>query len=273
MVRQRDGRVVTPQEWNTICECCEEAGLYLAVDEVLTTWRCGAPFAHLLSEYSNHKPSFVVFGKAVGASGLAIHWDGVHVKRLGYADPQYIDDQTQFIHLWDHRSSRVIDPNEALRSWGYILLSEKDKWCERSLRIGQNLRTVLREVCPEVEVKGLGAFIYIPAETARRMEIVGAAVDGCSVRWLPYLDEGLDDLNQVYELFSESGTASREMLTKSITNFVRQRCIVCSDFLHSAVNGPCHRCSGYVCDVCVDSGDYIRHREGKCLSFGSSASS
>lgn len=87
MVSQRDSRVVTPQEWNIICECCEEASLYLAIDEVLTVWRCGAPFAHLLPEYSNHKPSFVVFGKAIGASGLAIHWDGVHVKRLGYANP------------------------------------------------------------------------------------------------------------------------------------------------------------------------------------------
>ena len=67
----------------------------------------------------------------------------------------------------------------------------------------------MHELYPGIEVRGLGALIYLPAEAAREMDIVGAAVDGCSIRWLPYLDEGLDDTNHVYELFSESGAAAR----------------------------------------------------------------
>jgi len=114
MVSQQDGRIVSEAEWNTICDCCEEAGIYLAVDEVLTVWRCGAPYAHLLPEYSSYKPSFVVFGKAVGASGIAVHWDGIHVQRLGYDDSRFTEDKMNFIHQWDYKSSRNIDPNDAL---------------------------------------------------------------------------------------------------------------------------------------------------------------
>jgi hypothetical protein len=75
--------------------------------------------------------------------------------------------------------------------------------------LGLAFRSVLHELYPDIEVRGLGALIYLPAEAVREMDIVGAAIDGCSIRWLPYLDEGLDDTNHVYELFSESGTAAR----------------------------------------------------------------
>jgi len=269
MVRQCDGRVVRAQEWNTICECCEEAGLYLVVDEVLTAWRCGAPFAHQLPEYSKHKPSFVVFGKAVGASGLAVHWDGVHLKRLGYADPGYEVKATDFVHHWDHKSSRIIDPNEALRSWGYILLSEKDEWSKRALQIGKTLRENLKRLYPEIRVAGRGALIYLPDRYARKMDIVGAAVDGKFIRWLPYLDEGLNDSNIVSELFNESGTTTRRILTRSISNFNALRCIACGDYLHVPGYGPCPRCAGFICQICVESGDDMRHREGRCL-FGAS---
>lgn len=125
---------------------------------------------------------------------------------------------------------------------------------------------MLHELYPDVEVRGLRALIYLPAEAAREMDIIGAAVDGCSIRWLPYLDEGLDDIDHVYELFSESGTAVRQVLARSIKNLIRIRCIACGDYLHEAAYGPCCRCSGHICDVCVGKGDDIRHREGKCLS-------
>lgn len=264
MVSQQDGRVISPAEWNTICECCEEVGIYLVVDEALTVWRCGAPYAHLLPEYSSHKPSFVVFGKAVGASGLAVHWDGIHMKRLGYANPQFTEDQTDFVQQWDHKSSRNIDPNDALRSWGYIMLSEQDSWCERALRIGGNLRKWLNDNYPGIELRGRGAFVYLPAEDAEKMGIVGAAVNGKYIRWLPYLDEALKDDSNVEDLFNESGTAIRRIAAEH--NLSTLRCIGCADHLHTAAYGPCPRCLGQLCNVCVSDGRQKRHAEEKCLS-------
>ncbi|KIW76757.1 hypothetical protein Z517_09201 [Fonsecaea pedrosoi CBS 271.37] len=265
MVSQNDGRVVTAQEWKIICECCEEAGLYLVVDEVLTVWRCGAPFAHLLPQYSEYKPSFVVFGKALGACGLAVHWDGVHLNRLGYAEPCNAEDAANFIDLWDHKPSRVISPDDALRSWGYILLSEEDRWCTRALQIGQNLRRAVARRHPDVPVGGFGALIYLPSEVAGEMDIVGAAVNGDLTRWLPYLDEGLTEFEHVMELFQDSGAAMRRALAKSYQNVTMIRCISCSDYLHEVMYA-CKKCGGNVCGDCVARGASERHQEKRCLS-------
>jgi len=60
------------------CKFCDAVGmyrLYLTVDECLTTFRCGAFFTHQPPQYSDFRPSFIVFGKALATNGLAI-WDG-----------------------------------------------------------------------------------------------------------------------------------------------------------------------------------------------------
>lgn len=234
------------------------------MDEVLTVWRCGAPYAHLLPEYKSHISSFVVFGKAVSASGIAVHWDGIHVRRLGYADPQFAGDKLGFVHEWDHKSSRNINPNDALRSWGYILLSDKDRWCETALQIGENLRKWLQKNCPTVEVGGRGAFIYLPAEDVGNIDIVGAAVNGLYVRRLPYLDEALKDDKNVDQLFNKSGIGARHRVAAQ--NLSALRCISCGDFLHTMAYGPCPVCYGRLCQEFLSAGKQSRHLKKKCLS-------
>jgi hypothetical protein len=99
------------------------------------------------------------------------------------------------------------------------------------------------------------------------MDIVGAAVDGASIRWLPYLDEGLSDSSQVDELFNEAGTATRQALARSAQNLTTLRCIACSDYIHNkAAYGPCVRCGGCLCDECKDQGEESRHLQARCLS-------
>jgi adenosylmethionine-8-amino-7-oxononanoate aminotransferase len=72
MVQQASGHVLTSDEWENICISCEEANLYLIVDEALTAVRCGAPFAHQLPQFQKFTPSFVYFGKFLATAGLAI---------------------------------------------------------------------------------------------------------------------------------------------------------------------------------------------------------
>jgi hypothetical protein len=136
IVRQCDGRVLTQREWNIICVCCQKVGIYLIVDECLTAIRCGAPFAHHLPQYREFKPSFVIFGKALISSGIAVYWDGVHISRLGYTDSE---DILGDLEGWDHKSSRVLQPMVTIQSLGTIRLAERERWWDRSTRIGENL--------------------------------------------------------------------------------------------------------------------------------------
>lgn len=242
MASQSNGRVVIAREWETIAECCEKTGLYLIVDGVFTAFRCGAPFTYQLPRYLKYKSSFVVFGKAVGASGLALVWDGVFIRRFGLADPQREREVKHFIHIWDYEASRTIEPNDTLRSWGYILLSEKYKWCELAVQIGHNLRSAFSRRYPDIVIKGEAALIYLDSDVARKTSIIGAAVNGTTDRWLPYLDEGMADIDGVEELFNRSGKFDREMLAKSDDNLIRLRYIGCSDHIFEPGYGPPRKC-------------------------------
>lgn len=81
---QCNGRVTTPEELQNLSDACAENGLLLAIDETITAIRCGAPFAFQRPEYRHTRPpDLVFFGKALGASGAAIHFDAPFMQRLG----------------------------------------------------------------------------------------------------------------------------------------------------------------------------------------------
>ncbi len=260
IVRQDDGRVLTQREWNTICDCCQRVGIYLVVDECLTALRCGAPFAHQLPQYSEFKPSFVIFGKALFSSGIAVNYDGVHVSRLGYTDSKGL------LEGWDHNPSRVLEPLAAIQSMGVIRLAEREQWWDRSTRIGENLRSVIKGIYPSLQLGGLGALIYLPKAIAESVEVIGASTGACC-RWMPYLDEGMDDAEQVYALFGEHARSFREHLCsrlKSLT-FRTLFCILCAE---CAVDDliQCRNCYGYICRSCRDLASARRHMAGQCAT-------
>jgi len=53
---------------------------------------------------------------------------------------------------------------------------------------------------------------------AKNLDVTGASA-GKSYRWLPYLDEGMDDLAQIYQLFGEYGRSVRKTLSNKVVNF------------------------------------------------------
>ncbi|KAI3120206.1 hypothetical protein CBS147326_9554 [Penicillium roqueforti] len=85
---QSNGKITTPEEFRMLCEACRETGLLLAVDETITALRCGALSAYQRSEYRDGpKPDLVFFGKALGAQGIGINFDGLLLSRLGIQSP------------------------------------------------------------------------------------------------------------------------------------------------------------------------------------------
>jgi len=87
---QDNGRLTTPTELQNLRDACTSCGLVLAIDETMTAIRCGAPFAHQRPEYQGIKPDLVFFGKALGAQGIAVNFDGAYftARCLGLDSPQ-----------------------------------------------------------------------------------------------------------------------------------------------------------------------------------------
>jgi len=270
IVRQHDGYILSTAQWETICSCCDEVGLYVVVDEALTAIRCGAPFAFQLPQYAKYRPSFVQVGKAVVSGGLAVCWDGVRMSRLAGSE----EEKEGLVQRWDGLPSLIQDPFLLLRSWGTIILAEQEGWTERAVRIGHLLRRILREIHPKgnLAISGLAALIYLPASLARKMDVIGAAVTEKHCRWMPYLDAGMADERQLRILFGPNGRELRQRISEKDTpgtSMRRRICIVCAEASAERFE-KCEGCCGVVCNFCSEEKSTQkwakRHVSGKCLS-------
>lgn len=257
IVQQATGYVLTSDEWDCLGSACEQAGLYLIVDEALTAVRCGAPFAHQLPQYRNYTPSFILFGKFLGTAGLGICWNGVGVHQFEFKD------QTEPTYLWDHYPSCPLHHQVLLHSWGIVKLAKKRNWPQRAEEIGTLLRSLLTGSIHNLNLGGLAALIYIPTQVSRSADVVGAAVTSEVCRWLPYLDEGMLNKEYLHVLFGPAGTVMRRSLKNHIGFKV---CIVCGETDSKAWN-LCQGCCGNICSYC-DGPDVQRHLDGKCMSHG-----
>lgn len=152
----------------------------------------------------------------------------------------------------------------AIQSLGTIRLAEQERWWDRSTRIGENLRSILKGIDPNIRLGGIGALIYMPKATAESVEIIGASA-GVSCRWMPYLDEGMDDKEQVYALFGEHSRSFREYLCTKLKSlsFRGHFCILCAECAVDDLS-QCSSCYGYICAGCRESKAAGRHVAGEC---------
>ena len=101
IVRARDGCVMTSEQWDMTVQACRKHHMILIVDEARTAIRCGAPFAHQLPEYKRRgRPDFILFGKGIRTSGIAIDWKGVNV---GILRKITSEEQVDVIVMWQKR--------------------------------------------------------------------------------------------------------------------------------------------------------------------------
>ena len=202
--------------------------------------------------------SYSFFGKAF-SPGLAVLWDGIVIERFCIA-PEH---RVQLLKVWDLFPSLVREPTATLRSWGTIVLAQRDSWVKRAQSIGRVLRDVLQELYPNIEIGGAGALLYIPTFVSRRADIVGAATP-THCRWMPYLDLGMFDETQVRALFGPQSQSLRQRLRSQLGQVVRIFCIVCAEEAADSFVF-CPRCCGHVFNICYGD-DVNRHFNGQCLS-------
>ncbi|KAK2745944.1 hypothetical protein FQN55_006016 [Onygenales sp. PD_40] len=186
MVSTENGSVLPPERFKLLQTCCAENKLWLIVDEALTAIRCGAPFAFQRSEYGVGNPDLVAFGKGLGASGIAINFDGPLTRPLGFVKEEDIQ---QTIRYWRALVSRPVTIPVLLEALGVLYTAQSENWMQRSLKIGQTFRNAIHTYCPGEPVKGLGSILVIGRDASMRMHVMAGIRRQCPwVRWLPKLD-------------------------------------------------------------------------------------
>ncbi|CAI7622472.1 unnamed protein product [Penicillium glandicola] len=189
---QFNGKITTPEEFRTLCEACRETGLLLAVDETITALRCGAPFAYQRPEYQGGpKPDLVFFGKALGAQGIGINFDGLQLSRLGIQSPLR---KRQAVNDWQAVVTQPLYLPVLLDALGVLEMAVAGDWIGRSQKIGRYLREKAqeraqtmrdngKEVGNEV-LGGLDSFIFVHKTVAVTFRVMGALSAGPGIGWI-----------------------------------------------------------------------------------------
>lgn len=282
MVSSRDGQPLEPMAWQVLTETCHKLGVFLVVDEAQTAIRSGAPFAHQLSQYmeaSSIRPSFVLFGKGLRACGLAVYPDGVSVSKLGHNKQDVMD---IFTHCHDSMYSETLPHQVLMESWATIRTAKRESWTTRAMAIGENLRRILDEVAgsstqslqAKKAPRGLGALLYIDPEQAAKTCAPGASASSSIMRWLPFLDESMENWETVRALFGPNSASLRvqlqQVLARGFPGEQQQRnCVICWDTLASEGWEKCDKCQECICSYCLEDGKKKKilenHRKGRCL--------
>ncbi|KAH8884130.1 hypothetical protein GQ53DRAFT_405355 [Thozetella sp. PMI_491] len=287
LVSSKDGAVMPAEEWHMLAESCDKAGLLLIVDEALTAIRSGAPFAHLRPEYRDSHPSFVLFGKGLFVSGLAVHADGVSIRRLGLGSPEIRSSAARWL---DRLPSEVVKLPDLVNSLALVQTAARKDWCSRAEKIGANLRTIalgLPQVkhsqpvsSPTDSVTGLAALLYIRRPVAVQAALLGASAGDQYVRWIPYLDASMEEEAKVRELLGASSSVGiRSQLIKVLGFSLSPACVVCGEYHETQGVTWCRTCHLAICPTCagpdnsVWSAAYQRHMDGQCLGEEANSSS
>lgn len=262
IVSSETGRALSPAYWDALVRNCRDAGLFVIVDEGLTAVRCGAPFAHQRPEYSIHAPSMVLFRKGFRVAGLAVNPQGCNIHRLGLdtTGPQALIDK---IRAARELVSQVVPLSDITHAHAVLVAAQAEDWPARASRIGDNLRRVIgglaecsstSTTAPAAATRrstrpstldsttsnsnrnsnrnnstgsqvalGLGSLIYLPRHVAAQHSVVGADAGPSLIRWMPFLDEGMEKHATISGLFGKGSYTLRASLLQRL-----EWCTCCS---------------------------------------------
>ncbi|KAL8680739.1 MAG: hypothetical protein Q9186_003086 [Xanthomendoza sp. 1 TL-2023] len=254
IVRAGDGKVISERAWKYLLEACEEHGLFLVVDEALTSIRCGAPFAYQLPQYSQHGyPDLVLFGKAVRTNGLAVEWRGSNILKLGIEDQE---DRLFTILDWQERLTEMAQASDLLSSWGTLVLAKRDRWPQRAQTIGGVLRKILgTEGVKASGIGGLHSLLYLRTQDVARLRypVMGAKA-GKHLRWFPTMDEVMMSEEELRTKVFGAGSIPHR---REVWAYLKSRgvklsfCSRCGDAVGAEVES-CEVCVVRVCEECED---------------------
>ncbi|KAI4193662.1 MAG: hypothetical protein LQ350_008215 [Teloschistes chrysophthalmus] len=252
IVNACDGKVINEQVWRSNLKACERYGLFVVVDEALTSIRCGAPFAYQLPQYAKHGlPDLVLFGKAIRTNGIAVEWRVVNVSKLGLRSGE----SREFVILdWQERLTEMAQAADLLISWGTIVLAKKEEWSQRAIEVGRILwKFIVQDGIPAEKIAGLSSLIYLEMEDSKRHSspVMGAKA-GHHVRWLPVLDKMItSEATLRKRVFGLTSLPHRRAISAYLKeqDIRLQFCSRCGSAVDVDVQ-PCEACVVRVCEEC-----------------------
>ncbi|KAJ5928374.1 hypothetical protein N7466_007330 [Penicillium verhagenii] len=262
LVSTSDGSVFSPENFKLLRECCDQAKLFLVVDEAMTAIRCGAPWACQREEYyqAGLEPDMVVFGKGLCVSGIAMNFDGLMMKHLKFQERAQI---TQSIRFWRALISRPVAVPVLIESLGILNLADAEDWAARSLQIGRTVRSFISDHAgthckkDHIPTRGLGAFIAVDRDISKQFCVMAAIRRRSNwVRWLPKLDSGAVDRKALEQyVVGPQGRVNRRALSKEAEEQQNLPlwCFVCG--INATEKDWCRTCFLGTCENedCVDS--------------------
>ncbi|KAK4994697.1 hypothetical protein LTR66_005321, partial [Elasticomyces elasticus] len=183
MIRSSDGHPMEAGAFQAVATQCEKVGLALVVDECLTAFRCGAPFACQRPEYiSKACPDFVLFGKGLQICGISINYEGASNRKYLKHGPAF---GKQVASSWQSLVTKAVPLPMLIDSLNIIDLAIQHDWASRSQIIGKHLREIIYEsmsdsarVPSQAEMRqavgGLDALIYLPQEISQKLLVMSA---------------------------------------------------------------------------------------------------
>lgn len=225
MVRSSDGHPMEPDTFQAVAIQCENVGLALVVDECLTAFRCGAPFACQRPEYINKAcPDFVLFGKGLQVCGIGINYEGACTRKYLKNGSAF---GKQMASSWQSLVTKAVPLPMLIDSLNIIEKAIQHDWASRSQKIGKCLRDIIHEsmsdnvgVLSQAEMRqavgGLDALIYLPLEISQKLLVMSAGNTGSTVtRWLPLMDELMTRRDFLHQhIFGPTSIGQRKMLAQ-----------------------------------------------------------
>ncbi|KAL5343680.1 pyridoxal phosphate-dependent transferase [Aspergillus crustosus] len=250
LVNASDGSVFPADLFRMLRVACAKARIMLLVDEAMTAIRCGAPLVSQRPEYSDDddlQPDLIAFGKGMGVSGIAINFNGLMMRHLGYTKhPQIL----QTIRFWRSMVTRPIAVPVLIEALGILRVAEAEDWPARSEKIGQAFREFIHRHAGEDTqgkeiVRGLGAFMAVDREFNKKFRVMAAFRRRSDwARWIPKLNSPAAIDSQAIEKYI-LGTEAKS-LRQALANEAEEQlttplwCFVCG--IDAIVEDWCRTC-------------------------------
>ena len=271
MVRSSDGCPMSSKQWQATVEACKEHNMILIVDEALTAIRCGAPFAHQLSQYQRHgRPDLILFGKGIHTSGVAVDWEGINMRSVGITS---LANRARAMNEWQKRFTEAAPAASLLQSWGTIHAAQTQGWPNLAIRIGRTLRKLFLEMgFKRSSFSGLHAFIWLRRDdpACRDLLVMVATAGSEWVRLLPTMDPVMASAVQLKS--NSFGPASKGYRGELATYLAKKRwrlgyCSSCGEEIETrddcgGYRKPCMKCLARPCKIC-EPGAHVCRLEGK----------
>ncbi|OLN95797.1 hypothetical protein CCHL11_02743 [Colletotrichum chlorophyti] len=180
---QYNGRVMDPETLRRLGAICAKEHLLLVVDETLTAIRCGAPFSFQREEYLGvASPDLVFFGKAIGAQGTAVNFDGQFIKKLGILGSS----RGRAIRNWQRQFQKPLPTADLIQAMATIDMAVGGNLTMLSRINGQAIRVFVlerakeqgHEINPPDVLGGLESLIFVRKDIAGEMLVITTGASG-----------------------------------------------------------------------------------------------